>query len=484
MTLGQKVARGLKWQLINVLSRQVLSFVVFSLLARTLEPSAFGVMGLAAAYVAFVGLFANQGLGSALIQRRDLHQDHLHTAYWFNVGGAGVLCLATLAGADWFANFMREPALSPVVKWLSLSLLINALSTVHGTLLVKELDFRKVTLRALSANVSGAVVGIGMATGGYGVWALVGQQLAMAVANTVLLWWVSDFRPAFHFSLARLAELYRVSLSVFFTTLLWFFSSRIEHFLIGRLIGTNLLGHYTVADRIPDLVKMAIQQPLSEVSLPALSKLQTNTGRMCEAIYRGTGLLTTCGFPIFVGLALTAEHLIPLLFGNKWDDAGWICSLMAVSSLAGLLHVFFYPAMIARGASSKYLSFAVLMALTNLAVASLLFISSLKVMLIGMIVSRAALTLPGVLILRNLIGLSPLRFYGTTLVPLLGSLVMAAVVLSVTQIGTVRADSITFLIVATAAGAATYFSFSYAFNRTNLTEISGLLRRGFAPAAK
>jgi O-antigen/teichoic acid export membrane protein len=166
-----------------------------------------------------------------------------------------VLCVGTIVLAGPVAAMFSEPRLVPLLRWSSLGLLIGAASEIQATLLIKEMDFRRPAIRTLLASLTGGVIGVGMALAGLGVWALIGQQLASALAGTLFLWTAGSYRPSLRFSLPHLRDLLKVSSSVFASSLLSFFSSRLDQVVIGRFAGVPILGLYVLGGKIPDLAK-------------------------------------------------------------------------------------------------------------------------------------------------------------------------------------------------------------------------------------
>src|SRR5207237_387529 len=150
----------------------------------------------------------------------------------------------------------------------------------HATLFQKEMDFRRPVIRNLVANFGGGIVGIIMALAGCGVWSLVGQQLSSEIAGALFLWKTSQYRPSLRLSLSHLRQLFGVSASVFATSILWYFSCRLDQLVIGRFSGMLTLGLYSIAPKIPNMASMVTQQPLASVSLPSLSKLQDDHRKM------------------------------------------------------------------------------------------------------------------------------------------------------------------------------------------------------------
>ena len=344
----------MKWQAISIVGKQLLSLVVFTTLARLLEPSAFGLVALVGVYLGIVAMFVDQGIGMALIQRQDLKSEHKDAAFWFNMGCAVILCLGTMALAGPVSVLFKEPRLIPLLRWSSLGLVIGASSAIHATLFVKAMDFRRPVLRNLVANAAGGAVGVGMALAGCGVWSLVGQQLASETAGAIFLWSMSTYRPSMKFSLSHFRELLGISSSVFTASILWFFSSRLDQIIIGRFAGMPMLGLYSIAGKLPGLANMLAQQPVAIVSLPSLSRLQDDHAKMRRAVFQGMELNAIVSFALFVGLAAVASDLVPLLFGDKWVAAGVLCLWLSLFSLVEALQVFCYPVLLASGGVGKY----------------------------------------------------------------------------------------------------------------------------------
>jgi polysaccharide transporter, PST family len=428
MALKTEIARGLKWQAISIVGAQLLALVVFTTLVRLLEPSAFGLVGLIGASLGFIGMLADQGIRTALIQRPNLDAEHLDTAFWFNLGCSSLLCVGTSAFAGPLSALLGDPRLASPLQWCSLGLVFTALSQVHSTLLIKAMDFRLPTIQALIGNVVGGAIGVAMALAGYGIWALVVQQLAASLAGAIFVWAASPYRPSLRFSTRHLGELLGVSSSTFATSLLWFLTCRIDQFVIGGIAGVSTLGLYVVGSKIPDMAKKISHEPLAAVSLPTLSKIQDDRNQMRQTIYAGMELNATVSFAIFGGLAVISSDLVPLLFGSRWAAAAGMSSLLSIYALISVLQVFLHPALVASGGVGKY----VLLNVWHLAGAFLASVVGiqfgLSYLVLGLVTNSLILSVPSLLFLRNRIGLNPLQYWRPCLVPGAASLLMGAMV--------------------------------------------------------
>jgi len=480
MSLKSQVANGLKWQAINLLGKQFLSLFIFTTLARLLDPAAFGLVGLVSVYLVFVGMFVDQGIGTALVQRAELEQEHLDVAFWCNLGSAVLVSLATIALADPISNLMGEPRLAPLLRYSSIVLVINALSTVQASLLTKSMDFRRVTLRTLLGNAIGGIVGVVLALAGCGVWALIGQQLIGAVAGSIFLWRVSSYRPKFKFSVRHFRELSKVGSSVFASSFFWFFSSRLDQIIIGRYAGVPVLGLYLIGGKLPEIAKLITQQPVMAVSLPAFSKLQQDLERMRQAMYRAMELNALVSFAVFVGIATVATDLIPLLFGIKWVAAGALCALLSIYALVDAIQVFFYPTLLASGGTGKFVSLNILHAIGVL-IACIVGIQFGIIHLVqGLILNTVVLAVTANLIQKKRIGLDPPSYLRPCAVPALASLLMAAAIAVLAHFWPGTDPSVSRLTCKILLGALTYLGVIFVFSRSSfirLFEIVSLITR-------
>ena len=484
VTLKSQVAKGLKWQVINIGGKQLLSLVVFTTLARLLEPAAFGLVGLVGVYLGFISMFADQGIGAALIQRRILEPEHMDVAFWCNLACSAFLCAGTIILAGPVARLLGDARLAPLLRWSSLVLILNAASAIHSNLLLKEMNFRSPTIRTLIANAVGGAIGVSMALDGFGVWALIAQQLFAAGAGTIFLWSVSAYRPTFRFSMRHFRELSSVGWSIFATSLLWFFTSRLDQMVIGRFIGIPTLGLYVIGNKVPDMAKTLTQNPLESISLPALSRLQDNNEKMCGTIYKGMELNATISFAIFIGIASISSDLVPFLFGPKWEGAITFSILLSIYALVNVLQVFFHPVLLACGGARKYIGFSIWNAIGSATSCALGVFLGIPFLIVGLTVTSMIVAIPTLIYLRGKIGLSLSKYWTPCIVPALASLFMVGVVclLSILLPGTLRPAILIFSKIC--AGAVAYISFIFVFKRDYLIKIADTVGHAIGGASR
>lgn len=326
--LQARVARGLTWTMLDIWGRQVLNLVVFLILARLLTAADFGLVALATVFVAFVQLVVDQGLGDAIIQRREVKRSHIDTAFWVAVATGVLLTAIGLALAAPIAALLGEPRLSPILQVLSLTFVLSAMNSIQIALLRRELAFRSLAIRSIVAAAGGGAVGIGLAFLGFGAWALVGQLVASAALSVLTLWRVSPWRPGLRASRRDFRELFSFGINVMGSDVLNFLSRNTDNLLIGVFLGTTPLGFYAVGYRILEVSQTALIQVTRKVTFPAFSRLQDDKERMRRAYFRVTRAAAVIILPGYVALALVAPELTRVLFGDRWAPAGPVAAIL------------------------------------------------------------------------------------------------------------------------------------------------------------
>lgn len=429
--LTKKAISGGLWMLVQQWGQQFFAFVVFLVLARVLDARAFGLVSLASLFVTFTLIFANQGFSEAIVQRRDLRQEHLDSAFWGNAtlsfGLTSVMFILARPIAKWFA----EPVLASIIQWLSLSFIINCFSTIQGALLRREMLFRSLAMRTLIAESCGGVVGIGMVVAGCGVWSLVGMRLASQIAGCIALWRFSDWRPSLQFSWLHYKHLFLFGINIVGIGVCAFFYRETSDLLIGKILGAVALGFYTIAFNTIQRLNGVLIGVISQVTLPAFARVQDEPQRLLRGYFSATEIAASISFPIFVGLSIVAPQMVPVAFGVKWMSSVPLLQCLALIGIRDSLLFLDNQVMTALGKPSWRL--AVSMANVGLSVLGVLI--GIRWGLMGVAVG---LTLASFLIwpisllaMRRLINFSLAHYFARYVAPCASSLTMAAVVIIV-----------------------------------------------------
>ena len=475
VTLRRKAARGVLWTALGNWGYELSAFAVFAILANILTPNAFGIIALATVFTAFTRILSEQGLADAIVQRQQIDDRDLDTAFWANLAVAVVLAGTLAAISPSIASAVGQPDLGPVLAWMSLTLVFSALGSVQLALLRRELTFASLTVRQLVAVVAGGVAGIAAAFSGLGVWSLVIQNLVTSSVSSVALWIVGDWRPRFRFSPSRFKTLASFGMNVLGFRTMLFFTRRTDDLLIGYYLGAAALGLYTVGYRLLRLVTQATTNIIASVAFPVFSRLQDDRESVLRAYYKAIELTSVLAFPAFVGIALTAPELVELMFGSRWASSVPVMRILAVAGLAQ--SVLFAPgvAMKALGKPSWRLGITTLTAVTA-AVAFFIAVRSGIVAVAGAFVVVVYALAPVTLwAARKLVGSDHREMFRRVVPPFVATSVMAAGVLAVRLV----VDDLALvlrLIVLVASGAALYTATLWTIANSVTREILDLAR--------
>lgn len=347
-------ARGVAWNLLQNIVSRLLALLVVAILSRILDRSAFGGIALALAITTFAELFVNQGFGEFITQTPKLEDEHLDTAFWFNIATGAIFAGVIAMCAHPLAIALDEASAASVIQWLSLSLLIRSFAVVPAGVLLRNLRFRSLSMRSVVASAVGGVAGIATALSGFGVYSLVIQVLVGDLASVVILWGATDWRPGLRFSKRTLRELSQFGTPIIGATLIGFVSRRLDTVIVGSVLGLALLGVYSMAQRVYQIVLQVVNKSTTDVTFSALSRLSDSEENRRRAIYRVIELTGALCFPTYVGLAVIAEPLTITLFGPLWHDSAPVLVLFALSGVPFSLTMVHISA-IKSSAKTRYL---------------------------------------------------------------------------------------------------------------------------------
>jgi len=428
--LRQKAIKGVVWSAIQNWGRQAIAFIVFALLARLLGPEAFGLVASASIFLGLISIFLDQGFSAAIIQRKELEPEHLDTAFWTNIGIGLLMTVFSITAAELVANFFRQPELTPVIRWLSLSFIITSLSSTQEAIFQRKLDFKPLALRELAGVCASGLVGVTMAYMGFGIWSLVSQQLVNGLVRVLLLWWASDWRPRLNFSTKHFCQLFSFGINIVGINLLSFISTRGDNLLIAYFLGPVALGYYSIAYRILEIVTQLFIGVITPISLPIFSRLQQDIEKTRQALYRAVQLSNLIGIPIFLGLSALAPELVVVLFEEKWASS---IPVMQILNLIGILYTGFYfngPVIMAAGKSSWKLGLDFIKTIGY-------FIAFAITVRWGIVAVAAGYVLTGYLMstitiwfLKKIIHINLITYLQQYVAPLAASLVMVSAILS------------------------------------------------------
>ena len=324
----QKAAGSVKWSGLMEVAARTASPLIYLILARLLTPADFGVVAVAMIALNFSQMFWDGGLGKALVQIDEAPEPAANVVFWVNAVMGLVIYAVLFLAAPGIAEFFHSPASLPVLRVLGLLLVINSLSAVQASLCARELDFRRLFWIKLATAFLPGFFSIPLAFWGYGVWALVAGYLASSLLNLGLLWRTSPWRPRWDFDWGMARRLFRFGLWVVGESLAGWFFIWGDNLLVGRFLGINALGVYSVGWNICTMIFGLALNPFLPVLYPTFSRLQGDLQALGSAFRKVNRILISLALPMGVGLLLVGPMLAHILFGDKWQGLGLVLSLI------------------------------------------------------------------------------------------------------------------------------------------------------------
>ncbi len=336
--LKLKTIKGVGWSAIDNVSGYAVTFVVGIILARLLSPEDYGLLGLVGIFTAICTCFINAGFSSALIRKKDATEDDYSTVFICNLGMAFLLYGVLYGGAPLIASFFERNELIALTRVSSLGMIIGSLAMVQRTRLTKRIDFKTQTKITIITAIVRSVVGITTAFIGWGVWALVAQDLTASIVSTILLWHYNKWIPSLRFSLTSFHELFGYSSKLLASGLIDTIWGKTYQMVIGKCYTPATLGQYTRAGMFSGLFSSNLTSIIQRVSFPVLSEIQDDPSRLKDGyrrIIRSTMLIT---FACMLMLAAIAKPMILVLIGEKWLQAATLLQIVCFGRMLYPLH--------------------------------------------------------------------------------------------------------------------------------------------------
>jgi lipopolysaccharide exporter len=329
--LTQKTFRGLRWSYTSTFANAIAQIGLTAVMARLLEPSAFGLIAMAAVILRFGQYFAQMGVGQAIIQKATLTEGEIRAAFTSSVLlGTGFFGIAWLA-APLAGVFFDSYDVVPVLRAMAVTFILTGISVTAVSLLRRELSFRPIALVEIGSYLIGyGIIGITTAATGWGVWALVAAALAQAGISAIF-YLIVGWHPVLPtFSWAHYRPLYSYGSRVSGISFLEFIGSNLDTLVIGRVLGSASLGIYNRAFMLVNLPMQNLVTGMSRVLFPAFSRVQDDVGRLASNYLLALKVVAMVFIPIGFGMAAASEQLVLTLLGSQWTAAIPLVPILAL----------------------------------------------------------------------------------------------------------------------------------------------------------
>jgi O-antigen/teichoic acid export membrane protein len=320
-SFARKIVTSVVWQSVAHGTCQVVSWLATLVVIRFVSPADYGLMTEATLFLGFVFIFADLGVGSAAIQARSVDRAQIRQLFGVVLTSNIALGLASFLLAPAIAAFFQEPRVLVLTRVLSLNFLLLAATAMPQAAVMRQLDFRTKSLIDLGATVTGSAVSLIVALAGGGVWALVWGMLVQSLTRAVVYNVVRPMLFAPSFSFQNLGGLLRFGATLSLDRIVFFLTGNIDLMIVSALLGSELVGIYTVAVSLATMPFQKILPTVTQVSFVAFSRIQDDEQRVRRNLLRALRISGATCFPVLFGMAAVASTLVPLLLGERWAAA-------------------------------------------------------------------------------------------------------------------------------------------------------------------
>lgn len=328
--------RALSWSFVYNWTQQGVTIILTFLLASILGPENYGLIAIAMTFIFFIQLVAGQPFVAVIIQRKDLTKKHLNSA--FLVISLWSICMAALSfslASTWSA-FNDSAELTSIIEVLSPLIIVGATGIIPHGLLMRDLNFRRLTTLTIMTTLTGGLVGVYLALNGYGVWALVAQQWVSSVIGVTILWYTTKYKPTLSFDRECFVSMLPFAKGAFLNEMGGFAQHRADTALIGIFFGPAVVGLFQISNRMVQITVTLLTRSVTTFLLPYASRNQDDRGKIQTTIRNGLLVSTTLTIPA-LGIIAGLSHLILGLVGDEWVAAGlgllFLCITGSVQSV-------------------------------------------------------------------------------------------------------------------------------------------------------
>lgn len=332
---------------------QVTGFVISIFLARLLTPEDFGLVGMSMVLITVLKAFMDFGFAAALVQNSSNTSVTYSSVFFVNVFAGAVLTVLMYLASPVIGAFYNNGKVTTLVQLLSITFFLSSFNIVQSTILRKNLNFKYLVYRDLTGQVISGIIAVVLAWQGFGVYALIIQQIIASIIKSILLWRVAEWYPKFEFSWQEVKKLTKFSSYVFATQSINQIVRQADTLAVGKLFSPATLGLFSRAESLNDLINKNSTSTLSKVFFPALTMIKDDDERFNRVFLRLIGMIAAVSFFLTGFLYLTGAELIITLFGRKWEAAVPIFQIIIIKGFTYPISAMIINAFLAKGKSKE-----------------------------------------------------------------------------------------------------------------------------------
>jgi len=355
-----KVISSLIWKFLERGGVQGIQFVLSIVLARLVTPEDYGVIAILLVFIQIATVFIQSGFNTALIQKKDSDDLDFSSIFYLSFFVAGILYVLLFFVSPFVAKFYQSDLLTKLLRVISLTLFFGAINSVQNAYVSKTMQFRRFFFSSMGAVIGSGIVGIIIAYKGFGVWALVFQQLVRDFLICIILWFTVKWRPKFMFSFSRVKSLFSFGWKLLVSGLLDTIFRNIYNLIVGRIYNKETLGFFNRGQQFPQVIATNLDGSIQSVMLPTLSSHNDDVSEVKRITRRSISMSAFLLMPCMFGLAAVAEPLVKVLLTDKWLSCVPFLQLACISYAIYPIHTANLTGINALGRSDVFLKLEII----------------------------------------------------------------------------------------------------------------------------
>jgi len=335
MSLKQKAIKGIKWTAISSITIAIISIIQLSILTHYLSPKDYGLMAISMVIIGFSRIFSDIGISNAIIHKQNISHQQLSSLYWLNIISGITLFLIIALFSPFIATFYNQPQIKELLILVSFSFIILAFGNQFKIIFQKKLKFNIIAKIEVMATISAFIVAISLAMNNFGVYALVWATLISALVSSSLFIFngLKYHKPSLYFNHKEIKSFISFGLFQIGENVLNYFSSQFDIILIGKLLGTEALGVYSVAKNLAMRPSQVTNPIITRVTFPIMSLAQDDIEQLKNIYLKTINYLASINFFIYIFMAILAEPIVSILFGDKWHGLAEIFQILCLYAM-------------------------------------------------------------------------------------------------------------------------------------------------------
>ena len=390
--MKNKVILGLTWKLIEKTGAQGIQFIISIILARLLLPEEYGIIALITIFLNIANIFIQSGFSSAIIQKKEVDEVDCDSVFYFNLIISIIAYFILYMLSPIISDFYKNPILSSVLRVQSITLIIGGLNAIQNAIIQRKMQFKKLFIVSLVAIIIQGLVGIFMAYKNYGVWSLVISNLVGSIVTTIILWFITSWRPKLNFSIIRLKSMFKFGSRLLLSSLIDIIYNNLYSLIIGKKYDQEMLAYYNRGQNIPNILVTNINSSIDGVLFPALSTYQDDKKGMKMLVRRSIVTSSFIVFPIMFGLFAISKPLTIILLTDKWIDSVPFMKLSCIMYAIWPIHTANLQAIKAMGRSDVFFKLEVIKKILGIVIIVITIPFGVYAMMIGCVINSILCT--------------------------------------------------------------------------------------------